>query len=57
MQFSKGQAVLVVPPSYQMQRHRGEILRKAKYGWRVRFGVAGVWITETMPESALTPYP
>lgn len=52
-QFTIGQAVTVSPPMTPCARHRGQIVRKAKYGWRVRFDAWGMMLTETMPESAL----
>lgn len=54
-QFTAGQAVIVSPPMTPCARHAGHIIRKAKYGWRVRFDAWGMVITETMPESALRP--
>ncbi len=51
--FTIGQAVIVSPPMTPCARHRGQIVRKAKHGWRVRFDAWGMMITETMPESAL----
>ena len=52
--FHAGQHVLVTPPMTPLVRHEGQILRRARYGWRVRFVAWGMQITETMPESALT---
>ncbi len=53
--FAIGQLVTVTPPMTPMARHRGQIVRKARHGWRVRFDAWGMMITETMPESALAP--
>jgi hypothetical protein len=54
-QFTIGQAVIVSPPMTPCARHKGQIVRKAKHGWRVRFDAWGMTLTETMPESALRP--
>lgn len=57
MTFAIGQSVIVSPPMTPMARHRGTILRKAKYGWRVRFDAWGMACTETLPETALELVP
>ena len=53
--YAKGAPVHVRPPMTPMAQHEGEILGKARYGWRVRFNAWGMMITETMPDSAITP--
>ncbi len=53
--FAVGQSVIVSPPMTPCARHRGKIIRKAKYGWRVQFDAWGMTLTETLPERALAP--
>jgi hypothetical protein len=36
-------------------RHAGQIVRKAKHGWRVRYDAWGAMFTDTFSESALSP--
>lgn len=54
MSYYTGQHVLVSPPMTPMARHDGIIIRRARYGWRVRYDAWGVWLTETVPERCLT---
>lgn len=55
--FSAGQSVIVSPPMTPMARHRGQIVRKAKHGWRVRFDAWGMQITETLSEREIQTIP
>lgn len=51
--FAVGQSVIVSPPMTPLARHPGVIVRKAKYGWRVRYDSWGVMFTDTFSERAL----
>lgn len=53
--FKPGQAVIVAPQSTPMARHHGTIVRKAKYGWRVRYDLWGIMATDTFAECRIFP--
>lgn len=51
--FAKGARVYVSPPMTPLARHSGQIIRRARHGWRVEFNAWGMIIRESMPERCL----
>lgn len=51
--FTKGQKVLAYPQSYPNMVYEGEVLRKTKNGYSVKYVIAGMGFKETFSEKRL----